>query len=277
MTFYMGLGEDAGSPTAATPAEIAALRDLLEFGRTDIAAHLRADGEPDSRALIAALFSRATTTLQALALLVENHFGQQAMMLNRATFELMVDSYWIEYNRELAAERFVQHARLHQHLKREAAARYPDLLDLQIPEGRLGEAELAELGRLYGVHGVHSWTGLNVHQRVEAIAEGFDDNFDREQLRSFRDMVYPLDNQELHPTPWSIGRALRHRSAEDGRKVLQYRLFPEPELGPFALRCAWWIYLQILHLLIDVFDLPLADALDRLKGEAPWRLDPNSG
>jgi hypothetical protein len=265
-------GEDTGLPSAAaTPAEVVALRDLLVFGRTEVAVHLRADGEPNFRILVVGFFSRVTTTLQALVLLVENDFGQQAVMLNRVAFELMVDAYWINANRELAAERFVQHARFDQHLKREAAARYPDLLEgLVAPGGHLDEVELADLGKLYGRHGVRSWTGLSVYDRVEAIAESFIDPHDREQLRSFRDVVHRLDNQELHPAPWSIARVLRRRPAQDGSTVFQYRIAPEPDLGQIAVRCAWWIYLQMLHLLIEIFGMPLDDALARLKEGAPW-------
>jgi hypothetical protein len=265
-------GEEAGqAPAAARPAEVVALRDLLEFGRTEVAAHLRADGEPDFRILVVGFFSRVTTTLQALVLLVENDFGQQAVMLNRVTFELMVDTYWINANRELAADRFVQHARFDQHLKRETAGRYPDLLEgLDVYDEHLDEAELADLSKLYGRHGMRSWTGLSVYDRVEAIAESFIEPRDREQLRSFRDVVHRLDNQELHPTTWSIARVLRRRPAEDGRAVFQYRIAPEPDLGSFAVRCAWWIYLQMLHVLIEIFDMPLDDALAGLKETAPW-------
>lgn len=264
-------GEEAGQPSAAaTPAEVVALRDLLEFGRTEVAAHLRADGEPDFRILVVGFFSRVTTTLQALILLVENEFGQQAVMLNRVAFELMVDVYWVNGNRELAADRFVQHARFDQHLKREAAGRYPDLLEgLDAHDEHLDEAELADLSKLYGRHGVRSWTGLSVYDRVEAIAESFIDPHDREQLRSFRDVVHRLANQELHPTSWSIARVLRRRPTGDGT-VFQYRIAPESDLGSTAVRCAWWIYLQMLHILIEIFGMPLDDALARLKETAPW-------
>lgn len=259
-------------PTSSTPTpeEIGALRDLLEFGTKLVAAHLSADGEPDFRALIVAFFSRATATSQAVALLVEEDFGQQAMMLNRAAFELMLDSYWIENNRELATERFVQHARFQQQLERETAERYPALVELEIPEERLGDTELAELAKLYGPYGGRSWTGLSVHQRVEDVVGSFEDDASGEQLRSFRDVIHRLHNQELHPTAWSLGRVLCRRSEHDGGEVLQYRLSSEPELGLIAVRCAWWMYLQVLHLLIEIFEMPIADKLERLKGEAPW-------
>ncbi len=263
-----------GSRTVATSAEIGALRKLLDFGRSEVSARIRANGEPDFRLLVVGFFSRATTTLQALALLIENDFGQQAVMLNRAAFELMVDVYWIEANRELAASRFVQHARFDQHLKRETVDRYPDLLeDLGASEERLDEGELADLGKLYGRHGSRSWTGLTLYERVEAIAESFHDPRDREQLRSFRDVVHRLDNQELHPSPWSIARVLRRKRAEDGSAVLQYRMAPEPDLGQLAVRCAWWIYLQTLHLLLEVFSVPLDDALAQLTEDVPWAIE----
>lgn len=200
-------------------------------------------------AILVALFSRTTTTLQALALLIENDFGQQAMMLNRAAFELMVDAYWVADNRELANERFVQHARFHHHLKLRLAERYPEFL-AGLPteaEGGLDSEELAHLEDLYSRHGVGSWTGLNLHQRVEAIVEDFDEH-DRHQLRSFRDIVHRLDNEELHPTSRSIARVLRRQPTEGGGEVLRFRIASEPELGEVAVRSAWWMYLQLLQL-----------------------------
>lgn len=258
------------SSTSATPEEVAALRDLLDFGRTDVASRLRADGEPDARALIIALFSRATTTLQALVLLVENDFGQQAMMLNRAAFELLVDAYWTEENRELAADRFVRHARFHQHLKRESAQRYPELLDPGTAAEPLDTTELAELTDLYRPHGVRSWTALSIHQRVESIVDSFGDPHDRKQLRGFRDIVYRLNNEELHPTPWSISRVLRRRPTADGGEALLFRIAPEPELGQLALRSAWWMYLQLVSLILDSFEITLGGALEKLIEKAPW-------
>jgi len=261
--------EDNAPSAIATPEEINALRDVLKFGKSEVATFIRADGEPDFRALIIALYARASTTLQALVLLVENGYGQQAMILNRAVFELLVDAYWIDANRDLAAERFVQHARFQQHLQREGLAPYADRLDLQIPEERLGKTELTELRKLYR-RSAGSWTGRSVKERVENIIESFDEEFDREQLRTLHDIVYRLDNQELHPSPWSLKRVLRRVPFESAGEMLQFRIAPEPELGPHAVRCGWWMYLQVLHLLIDLFEAPLEDALDRLREEAPW-------
>lgn len=62
---------DDGETFVATPAEIAALRDLLRFGREELAPHIRVDGDLDHRALVVAFFARATTTVDALALLLD--------------------------------------------------------------------------------------------------------------------------------------------------------------------------------------------------------------
>jgi hypothetical protein len=72
------------------------------LGTDRVALRIRTDGNPDFRVLIVAFSSRVTTTLEALVELVGKGCGQQAIMLNRAAFELMLDCYWIDCNRELA-------------------------------------------------------------------------------------------------------------------------------------------------------------------------------
>jgi hypothetical protein len=112
-----------------------------------------------------------------------------------------------------------------------------------------------------------------VHQKVDAIVDGFEDAEDREQLRGFRDVVHRLNNEEMHPTPSSISRVLRRRPTEGGGEVLQFRIGSEPELGELAVRTAWWIYLQFLQLLILSFEIPLEDQLQVLRSGAPWASD----
>jgi Family of unknown function (DUF5677) len=258
----------------ASAEELRALEALLDFGESEVKGGLRVKGDPYELALIVALFSRATTTYRALLVLIEQGYGQQAMMLNRVGFELMVDSYWIEGNRELAKDRFLEHARFHHHLRRELGRRYPSLIDgepnREAGEDTLEEGELRKLQKRYTAHGGKSWTAQSVHQKVEAIVEKFADPEDREQLRGFRDIIHRLNNEEMHPTPWSISRVLRRRPTEDGGETLQFRIGPEPELGELALRTGWWIYLQFLHLVISTFEMSLEDRLQALREGAPW-------
>lgn len=259
-----------GENFAATQVEIATLRDLLRFGREELAPHFRVDGDPDHRALVVAFFARATTTLEALALLLDDGYGQQAMMLNRAAFELIVDTWWIIGHEDEAERRFVEHARYSQHLKRELAGRYSEWFEMPPtdPTG-LDAAELKKLSSDYR-HGTKHWTTLSTYERVEQVAAGLDRAEDREQLRSFRNIVHKLQNEELHPTSWSIGRALKRRSDPERGEVLQYRTGPEPELGQVALRSAWWMYLQLVVVVGELFEAPIEAGLDALVAEAPW-------
>jgi hypothetical protein len=243
-----------------TTQEVDNLRRLLAFATEEVVPNIRTDDDPYDIAILVGLFARVTTTTQALVLLIENGFAEHAMMLNRVTFELMVDVYWVADNHDLAGKRFVQHARFHHHLKRKLAPRYPDLLDNVPAEtgDELEPEELAELEDLYSRYGSGSWTGLNLYHRVEAIVDDFDES-DARHLRAFRDIVHRLDNEELHPTSRSIARSLRRRPTSDGGEVLQ-----------FALRSAWWIYLQSLHVVITALDLPLEERLGSLSAHAAW-------
>lgn len=266
------MNESESSQTFDTPPAVASLRELISFGRDEVAAAWRDDADPYDRFLIIAFFSRATTTLEAIALLCEQSFGQQAMMLTRAVYELMVDAYWVDTDRARARKRFLQHARFNHHLRRELALRYPDLFPGDaISEERLGEDELKELAKLFTSYGTRSWTGLSVHKRLEQVEADLSPE-DRHQLWLVHDVVYRLGNEELHPSTWSIKRVLRRVPQPAGGEMLQVYIGSEPGLNESALQSCTWIYVQFLHLVISVFGMPLSHRLSELTEKGKWNI-----
>lgn len=201
-----------------TQAQLREVRALLTFGVTEVVPRVRATGDALQEALLPALFARATAALQAILALGEQGFGQQAMMLNRPLFELMVDAHWVHANRELANDRFLQHAHFEHHLSRRAARRHPQAFAEAPPpeddEG-LGEEELRELRNLYGQYGTKSWTSLNLRQRLEVVESQWSEE-GRRELWFFHDVINRANNGELHPASWSLGRVLRLVPQEGG-------------------------------------------------------------
>lgn len=191
-------------------------------------------------------------------------------MLNRAAFELVIDAWWITDHKDEAERRFLDHARYSQHLKRQLVDGYPGWFE-QGPTDLdgLDPAELRRLEKDYR-GGVKHWTTLSTYERTKQVAAGLDREEDRQQLWSFWDIVLKLLNEELHPTPWSIGRSLRRRSDPERGEVFQYRSGSEPELGQVALRSAWWMYLQLVVVVGELFEAPIEAGLDALVAEAPW-------
>jgi hypothetical protein len=244
-------------------AALAAVGLLLRHARERILPNLVTDDDPYERAILVALFARSVPLTESLVRLGEDGYGREALMLNRPLFELMLDAYWTHANPKLAGERFVQHARFTQHLQRETAARYPEVFGELPPLENLSDEELKQLKQIFGDFGHKSWTGLNTRARVASIEVQFSEaDDDRQQLWLALDVLNAASNAELHPSAWSLGRALRRVPTPDGGEALQFRAAPEPELVAFALRQAWWIFGQFLALIHIVAALPKEPLLD---------------
>ena len=257
--------QNVGADAAAPASE---LRALIAVGR-QAAEQLHASGDPEAEAIIVALFARATLTAEAVALLCEHGYGQQAMAANRILFELLVDLRWTIANQELAKERFVQHARFDQHLRRQVARRYPALFPPAGEAAGLEADEIAELQRLFGAYGHKSWTGLSMHERVRAIADQFPEGVARQNLWTYHDVLHRLNNSEVHPSSWSLGRILRRVPREDGTEMLQFRIEVESELAAYAAGQAWWLYGELTSAVVDHFRLP-RERLEQLARRAPF-------
>lgn len=254
-------------------AEIGALRELLDFAEREVAPQLKNEGHAEKIALYMAFFWRATTTARAVLLLCEHNFGQQAFMLNRALFESLVDLHWIRCNRQRAEQRFVENARYLQHLKIELSERHAERLgDLGRVSQRLKPGEVRPLERVFR-KGSGSWTGLDLPARIASVEASLDDEGDRADLRFFYEVVNRQQNEELHPTSWSLARMLRRVPQRDGTIRLEVRTDPERELVAAALGPTIWIYAAIVAVLVDIFEVPNGERLKDLatRAEAAFR------
>lgn len=243
--------ENAGSA-------LQALRDLRAFVADSLSPALQIPGDAMRAAVTIAHFARATATFDSIVLLAENRFGSQAMMLNRALFELAVNAWWSRLDDDLTDQRYVGWAQLDWHLRRAKARKYPDLLG-PIDEQQVGltEKHLKDLQDRFGRQGQRGWTGLDVAARIEALRKA-GRGPDASDLLAFHDVIIYASNQELHGSSQSLARVVRRLPADVGQRV-QYNPAAEGELVEPALRFAWWSYTQILELVIGEFKVPVAE------------------
>jgi hypothetical protein len=256
------VADEAAETLSPASAALAAVDLLVVHAKEHVVPNLSTEGNPYERAILVALFARSLPLTQAIVRLGHEGFGREALMLNRPLFELMIDAHWADANRDLASERFIQHARFTQHLQRETAVRYPTIFGTPSPLETLSDDELKSLRRTFGKFGHKSWTGLSTLERVASIQERFDDAGDRRQLMLASEILNAASNAELHPSPWSLGRALRRVTNVDGGERLQFRAAPEPELVGIALRQSWWIFGQLLNVMHTAAGLAKGGLLD---------------
>jgi hypothetical protein len=217
----------------------------------------------EERIIDAALLTRTAPLVESVLMLAEAGYGREALMLNRPLFEYTVDAYWTEANRSLASDRFLAHARYTQHLQRQVFRRYPQL-GVTVREESLDEDEVKAGIGLFGRHASQSWTGAGLPKRLESMKTQLDP-LEHGQLDFVFEVLHDLTNAELHPSAWSLGRALRYSPDGKGGRRLQYRSGPEQELAAFALGYTWWIFLKALdrmHGLLGLETEPLQAVAD---------------
>jgi uncharacterized protein DUF5677 len=200
--------------------------------------------------LLLAIFARSTLTYRAIMHLCRGGYGEQADMLNRSLFEDMAAAHWVSMHREEAVERIEQH---HHHSR----VIWDRVLERRGLEGRvdlgLEEETIDELDKLFGKHGNLPWLGLGMWDLVTGI-EGLWEKKDREQLWLFYELAHRANNQKLHLSSFAINRIVNAREDDDGI-TFEYDVRPSidadsPVRG--ALFGAWWIYAQLVGLLLDV-------------------------
>lgn len=211
----------------------------------------RALDETGPDGIVAALFARSTNTYWSAIELAGMGFGEQALMLNRSLFEDMVDAHWVTVEPDLARERFEQHFRYSQMLLADAVAKHPEFFDYEdIPT--LDQTDRPDLKGIFGDHGSKSWTGRDIHRKVNEIEHLWKDERDREVLQFFRRIIYRDSNQQLHPTAQGLNDLVRSSSATE----LALKVGPGPEGIQRALWSAYWISVQIVSLVFQHFAFP---------------------
>lgn len=184
--------------------------------------------------LLAALLSRSATTFWAAIELCRIGFGEQALMLNRSLFEDMVDAHWVTLDPAIAQTRYAEHLEHGQMIMGEALAKHPRLFEPDDIPG-FDQVRREKLDGVFGKFGQRSWTGIDIHKRVELIEHLWTDDMAREQLHFFRRVVHRMNNQRLHASAEALNRTLRRASETEAA----FRLGPDGEGIAQALFGAW--------------------------------------
>lgn len=201
--------------------------------------------------IILAEVSRATKTFDAVIRLCRDGFGEQAAMLNRSLFEAMVIAHWTSIHRREAVGLFVRHAQFTSVLWFETLDVLGWLDDADRAERpKIGPKRRAEFVKLFGPYGTQPWVRRNVPTLVSEIEHLWDDT-GRAQLRAMHDVPHRHNNQMLHSTATAISAAHVGTTATE----LRLTIGPSNLLVERALLSAFWIYGQVLSLVIDVFGL----------------------
>jgi hypothetical protein len=230
-----------------------ALRSLRTFVQNDLRPALHIPQDAIHGAIAVAHFSRATSTFDAIVMLGEHGLGSQAMTLNRALFELMVNAWWSRLDIENAETRYIEFARLDGQIRLDKARKYPHL-QLPVDGPGLSAQELSALRTRFGAYGNRGWTGLSVRQRITAL-EAAAIGPGRADLMGLYEVVNYLSNQELHASSWSLIRLVRRVPGNGGDERLEYYLGAETDLVDLALPYAWWMYSRVLDLIITEFNV----------------------
>ncbi len=236
--------------------ELAACRQLLDFAITEVQAW---SGRPIKRGadrIIMVEAARATKTFDAVIRLCEAGFGEQAVMLNRSLFEGMAVAHWASDNRREAVGLFTRHAKYSALLWCET---FDDLGWRE--EGdrprrpSVGPKQRKEFKDRFGRYGEKPWVGHNLPDVLRAIEHLWDEQ-GRADLWTHHDVPHRHSNQILHSTSTAAGAASLGQTAA----ALHMTIGPSNQLVSQALFSAYWIYVQVFSLLIDVFRLSSSKA-----------------
>jgi len=220
-----------------------AVEALLSHFRDEIIPAINGLPDPEPYVVQIAFLARAVSLIEATVKLARDGYGREAMMLNRASFELTVDALWAAADPKRTEEHFVAYARFSQQLMRDNLSAWPEFGEPS--EERLDEDELKQHAKRFGKYGERGWTGQSIKSRLDSL----EPDFDEEQQKGWRfayEVVQRWNNAELHPSVWSLARALRRVPSPQGGQRLQFRPTSEPELSPLALQVAWWLFVQHL-------------------------------
>jgi SEC-C motif/Family of unknown function (DUF5677) len=223
------------------------------------------DDHPEDM-LVAALFARSIGTFAAIVHLARAGFGLQASMLNRSLFEDMVDIHWVCANPGRALELYEDHHTHGKMLLADQVVEYVDLLGEQdVPT--FDSVERTRLDKIFGQYGTRSWTTLNIYERVESIEHFWTSEEDKRLLHFFRDIPHQQNNEALHVTAQGLTSLVRARDAAG----VTLRAGPGPEMLEQALFGAFWIFVQILGLILDHFAIEVDDdARGQVFSRAPF-------
>jgi hypothetical protein len=227
--------------------------------------------------IMLSIFCRSTRTYEAVVRwLGQQLYSEQALMLNRALFEDMVDIHWVSLNPDLAFERLIQHDKYSRLLRADVQRKWPDFFEGRKPPPiRVTNEERKELKSLFGGSGSKGWTGEpNIEDRLEGILKCWPDEDARRVVRFWHEWVDKINNETLHPSAFFIGRLVEPQVDEDGEGMsITWRFGSTPEWITQALHGALWSYGQTVGLIVKHFGIATTEDHASESKQAQWSFD----
>ncbi len=238
-------------------AELAVCGELMEFADAHLVPWSGREPEGEHELLIAAEAARGTKSYRAAVRLVASGYGEQAAMVNRSAFEGMAVAHWISTAPEDAVTRYKKHTR-HNSLLWGKVLTEIEWLDAgdDVPEA--SEEEWKELTDLFGPYGTRLWTG---HRNLPILVEAIEDLWatNPKELREFHTVAHRDANLLLHSGSSALNRIGRRLE-----EAVSFDIGPSNQYIAPALLSAFWVYIQTFSLLMDAFEMPDREELNKI-------------
>jgi hypothetical protein len=238
------------------------------------------------KAIIFAIFARATLTYRGILQLCRGGYTEQADMLTRSLFEDMAIALWVslEDHHDEVADLLQAHNDFGRLLAADSLDKHVDWLGpvpFDVDDIEALEKRRPEFEKLFGEHGHKSWITKSLWQVLNEIEHLWEDEERRKQeLWGYYALGHRLNNLKLHSSAFSLNQAAKKSSPEEGNEVIRLGASPNDE-EPAMIRSlygAMFTYGRITRLIIeetggdvDAFDTFYDNQLDLAYKLAPSR------
>jgi hypothetical protein len=209
------------------------------------------------RALLFAIFARATLTYRAILHLCRGGYTEQADMLARSLFEDMAIALWVslaEHQQE-AIELLQKHNDFGRLLAADSLEKHADWLGpvpFDVDDLEELEKNRAEFEKLFGRYGEKSWVTKSLHAVLTEIEHLWEDEERRKrELWGYYALGHRINNLKLHSSALSLNQAAKKSSSEEG--VIRLGASPTDDEAPMirSLYGAMFTYDRIARLIIE--------------------------
>ncbi len=236
------------------PSEGQVLKELLEVvGATLEAKRISLDSE--EKAIIAFFLGKAYKTSQAILLLAEQGYGEDAGLLARGLLNLTINAEWIHQDPKVRATAYVDYDWILRAKLGRKIIQNPSLLGAayqdKLPEVKKTQAQLeAEAKRVQKAHGYdqHGWSGKTIRSMSEEVG-----------LLDAYDSAYTLLSNMEHSNSRSVNDYI-----VDGPQGYDIDVAPGPNYVRESLLTAHHLMLRVAKLADEI----LALAIDKELGQA---------
>lgn len=196
--------------------------------------------------LLFGITGRAIKTYRSSLHLCALGHGPQAVMLNRSLIEGALIGNWISANVDEAFERLALHERQTAHIWRDVFEEHDLDLGALAHLPRLTEEDRAAMNAAFGPYGTRPWTGRNLHDIAEELADRWGDENETHLLRWIVRFHLRHANLAVHVTAASLARP-----SFPADRPPTYDAAESTEDVAGALLSGFWSYANTIRLVLE--------------------------